>query len=76
MSTLLYSIKSKYCLERIFSYLPYELYLHITKGNKKLFKELNITKETYRNYYINKNINLISKIFISSYDINIFKYHK
>ena len=62
MSSLL-TIKSKFSLENIFDYIPYNLCLKIVFGSKKLLQKLHITKKTYQKY------NILKKILKSSYDI-------
>ena len=56
MSLLLNNIKSKYSLQNIFDFIPYNKSLKIIYGNKKLLQVLNISKETYQKYYEIKNI--------------------
>ena len=56
MSLLLNNIKSKYSLQNIFDFIPYNISLKLIYGNKKLLQELNISKETYQKYYKIKNI--------------------
>ena len=47
MSSLL-TIKSKFSLDNIFDYIPYNLCLKIVFGSKKLLQKLHITKKTFQ----------------------------
>ena len=62
MSSVL-EIKSKFSLDNIFDYIPYNLCLKIVFGSKKLLQKLHITKKTYQKY------NILMKILKSSYDV-------
>ena len=60
---LLNNVKSKFCLENIFDYMPYSTCLKITKGSRALMQKLQITNETF------KEINEFKKITKPSYHI-------
>ena len=62
MSSLL-TIKSKFSLDNIFDYIPYNLCLKIVFGSKKLLQKLLITKKTFQKSKI------LMKILKSSYDV-------
>lgn len=58
MCSLLDNIKSKYALKNVFDYISYNLRLKIIFGSKKLFKNMDISIETYKKFYeIKKLIN-------------------
>ena len=63
MSSLLNNIKSRFSLKNIFDFLPYSTCLKMTKGNRKLQQQLQITIETY------KQILEYKKIIKPSFDI-------
>ena len=65
----LFNIKSKYCINKIFDFLPIKLYYKIPKRNHKLLQYLNLSQDSYKNYYISQNICSFSKIFKPNYDI-------
>ena len=50
MSSILFTIRSKYSLKKLFDYLPAKLALTLIHGNKKLSNILNISLETYKKY--------------------------
>ena len=60
---LLNNVKSKFCLENIFDYMPYSTCLKITKGSRALMQKLQITNETF------KEINEFKKIPKPAYQI-------
>ena len=63
MTSLLENIKSKFILQKIVDYIPYNLYLILFYGSKNLLNSLDITTRTYQKY------NIIKKIFESNGDI-------
>ena len=56
MNSLLNNVKSKFCLENIFDYIPYSICLKITKGSRTLMQKLQITIETLKKIYEFKEI--------------------
>ena len=63
MTSFLEKIKSKFIIKRICNYIPYNLYLNLFYGSKKLLNSLDITTRTYQKY------NIIKKLFESIDDI-------
>ena len=63
MSTILGKIKSKYLIQNLFGFLPYNLTLKLIYGSRKLSSDLSINKENYKKFYE------IKKILKPSYDI-------
>ena len=63
MTSLLENIKSKFIIQKIVDYIPYNLYLILFYGSKNLLNSLDITTRTYQKY------NIIKKIFESNGDI-------
>ena len=62
--SLLTKIKSKYTLQPLFDYIPYNKCLKISYKSKELRKKLEIDNEQYQKFYE------ITKIIRPSYDIN------
>ena len=63
MSSILFTIRSKYSLKKLFDYLPANLSLNLIHGNKKLSNNLDINLETYKKY------NQIKRILKPSYSL-------
>lgn len=61
--SLLGKISNKYTLKNLFDFIPYNIRLKITYGNKKLLDNLDITRKVYEKY------NIITKILKISSDI-------
>ena len=67
--SILNKIKSKYNLQNLFNFVPYNICLRVTYKSNKLIRKLDINKEQYKQFYE------IKKILKPSYDINrYFKY--
>ena len=64
MSSFLNKIKSKYTLQNLFNFIPYNLTLKIIYGSTKLSSNLNVSIKNYQRF------NEIKKILKESYDIN------
>jgi len=63
MSLILFNIRSKYCLKKLFDYLPDKLSLNLIHGNKKLSNILDISLDTYKKY------NEIKRVLKPSYNL-------
>ena len=72
MSSILLKIKSKYCLSKLFDFLPNTKILQIIKGNIKIFKALNFTVETYKKCCYTEKIKKLLKMPKQLYDISKF----
>ena len=64
MSSFLNKIKSKYTLQNLFNFIPYNLTLKLIYGTRQLSSNLNISIKSYQKF------NEIKKILKQSYDIN------
>ena len=72
MSSILLKIKSKYCLSKLFDFLPNTKSLKIIKGNSKIFEALNVTVETYKKCCYTEKIKKLLKMPKQLYDISKF----
>ena len=64
MSSCVGKIKSKYTLQNIFNFIPYNLTLKLIYGSRQLSSNLNISIQNYQKF------NETKKILKESYDIN------
>jgi len=63
MCSSLLKIKSKFSLDNILGFIPYDLCLKLVYGSKKLLQKLHITKKTYQ------KCKIVKKILKPSYDV-------
>lgn len=69
MSCLLNKLKSKYSLQNVFNFIPFNLTLRLAYGSRQLSSSLSITIEKLQ------KLNEIKKILRPSFDINRYFYY-